>query len=63
MDGPGDHAEYEANDPHTQSHHGHFWVVDVGYGRADFWERTVLFVDRVKVKLHPGCNCEGRRGG
>ena len=42
----------------TWTSDGHFRVVDIGDGCADFWEGAVFFVDGVEVKLHPST---GRR--
>ena len=50
---PSDHAQQETYEPHAQRHDGHFWVVDVGDGCADFREGAVFFVDSVEVELHP----------
>lgn len=50
---PSNHTEDETDDPHPYCHDGHFWIVDIGNGGTDLGKGTVLFVDSVKVELHP----------
>jgi len=52
VEGGGEHAEEEADGPHTEGEGGHVGVVDVGDGSADLWEGAVLVVDGVEVEFH-----------
>jgi len=66
VEGAGEHAEEEADEPHAQGEGGHVGVVDVGDGRTDLGERAVLVVDGVEVEFHSvglgGVGQGGREG-
>lgn len=63
VEGAGEHAEEEADDPHTKSEGGHVGVVDVGDGSADFWKGAVLVVYGVEVEFHSVGGRRMREGG